>query len=107
MTRFFGMITAAILLAGLTAGAAQAQKRTINQRQSNQKSRIKQGVRSGELTRKEAAHVRAQSATLAAKEAKYRASGGKLTQAERRKLDRKQDRLSRRIHKQKHDRQDR
>ena len=76
----------------------------IDQRQANQEKRIDQGIASGALTTKEATNLnkretKIESDKLAAK------ADGKVTRAERRKLDREQNRASRAIARQKHDRQ--
>jgi hypothetical protein len=68
---------------------------------------INQGVRSGQLTRSEAARLRAEFNSLVRLEAQYRRSRPGLTLAERRDLDRRFDALSARIRVQKHDRQHR
>lgn len=96
-------ILAAALLAVVPA-AAQAQWVPINQRQDNLAARIDQGIRSGALNRAEAQRLRAQYRDIARLEARYRASGG-LSPRERADLDRRFDRLSRRVYAQKHDRQ--
>lgn len=76
----------------------------IDQRQANQEKRIDQGIASGALTKKEATkldkrEVKIESDKLAAK------ADGKVTAAERRKLEREQNRASRAITRQKHDAQ--
>lgn len=76
----------------------------IDQRQANQERRIDQGIASGALTTKEATRLdkretKIESDKLAAK------ADGKITGAERRKLTREENRASRAIHRQKHDRQ--
>lgn len=76
----------------------------INARQANLEARINRGIRSGALTRAEAARLRAQFRDLNRLEARYRASGRGLTMAERRDLDRRFDALSARIRFEKHDR---
>lgn len=94
----------AAAIATLLPAAAQAQWVPINQRQANLATRIDQGVRIGALTRPEARRLRMQYRDIARLEDRYRASGG-LNMAERRDLDRRFDRLSRRVYVQKHDRQ--
>ncbi|MBX3594246.1 hypothetical protein [Sphingomonas sp.] len=69
----------------------------INQRQAQLDRRIDQGVRSGQLTRVEAARLRAEFRGIAALEARYRRSAPGLTMAERRDLDRRFDILARKI----------
>ncbi len=78
----------------------------VNTRQ-RQKERVEAGVESGELTKKEAAKLKAQEAKLHREIKKDRKDGGGLTAKERAKISAKQDRLSRRIAKQKHDKQKR
>ncbi|WP_404336688.1 hypothetical protein AB2M62_19985 [Sphingomonas sp. MMS12-HWE2-04] len=76
----------------------------INARQANLDARINQGIRSGALSRSEAARLRTDFRGLARLEARYRATGGGLSISERRDLDRRFDALSARIRVQKHDR---
>jgi hypothetical protein len=78
----------------------------VDQREQNQKARIRQGVKSGELTRNEARQLLKKEAKVRAVERKAK-SDGEVTRKEARKLDRKLDKASRDIAKQKHDRQDR
>lgn len=70
---------------------------SINQRQANLDRRIDQGVRSGDLSRREAMRLRSEFAQIASLEARYRRSGGGLNQWERRDLDQRFDRLSAQI----------
>lgn len=87
----------------LTAGAASAQSwASINQRQANLDAGIDAGLRSGELTRGEAANLRAEYRAVADLEMRYRADG--LSQWERQDLDRRFDSISTRI---RYDRDDR
>ena len=76
----------------------------IDQRQVNQQKRIDQGVASGQLTAKETNQLDKREAKIAADEAKAK-SDGKVTKAERRHLRREENRASKAIYKQKHDRQ--
>lgn len=80
--------------------------RGVNARQDNQQDRIYNGVQSGELTQREHDRLQSQQESLAAREARMRASGGGLSLTERAKLDAQQDALSRNIARQKHDGQD-
>jgi CRISPR/Cas system-associated endoribonuclease Cas2 len=80
---------------------------SINERQQNQRERIQQGVRSGELTPVEAARIRNQEAQIRLNEARARQSGGEFTPQERARIQRQLNRESRRIYRQKHDAQDR
>lgn len=79
----------------------------VNSRQARQQSRIRDGVKDGELTNKEAYRLEKRQAQLANQEARLRASGNGLSPYERAKLEREQNRLSKSIHNQKHDGQDR
>jgi hypothetical protein len=97
------LIGAASALA-LSATAAAAQPgawMSINQRQAHLEHRIQVGVRNGSLTRAEARHLRGQYRSIARLEAHYRVNG--LSRWERTDLDRRFDRLSSRIHNQRHD----
>jgi hypothetical protein len=99
------LVAASSLLAALPAVASAAPWQSINQRQANLDQRIDQGIRSGELNRREATRLRRQFHELGRLEAHYRMSGGRLTMAERADLDRRFDQLSNRIYNQKHDEQ--
>ncbi len=98
-TRLFA--AAALGLMALTA-AAPAEAR-INQRQYRQQNRIYNGIRSGELNRREAARLEGREARIARYEARSRADGGGLSGRERYRIERMQDRTSRAIYRQKHD----
>ncbi len=74
----------------------------IDQREVNQQKRIDQGVASGQLTPKEAARLENREAKIANDEAAAKADG-KVTGAERRKLQREENRASAAIKRQKHD----
>lgn len=76
----------------------------VDQRQANQERRIEQGAQSGQLNRREAARLEKGQAHVEKMEEKAKADG-KVTKAERAKLHHAQDVQSRRIAKQKHDRQ--
>jgi len=78
----------------------------IDRREANQKHRIQQGVRSGELTRRETARLAAEQARIRAMERRAR-SDGDVTARERARLQRELNQSSRHIYRQKHDRQDR
>ena len=102
-----------ILIATLSiaaASVAQAQTGTrdprINARQHAQHDRIRQGVRSGELTRHETRQVAGEQRDIRQLERAYK-SDGTLTGAERRDLRHEQNQASRNISQQKHDTQER
>lgn len=86
---------------GVTGLGAQ----TIVERQHSQQHRIQQGARSGQLTRLEAARLQSRAADLARGIHRDRIDGGGLTPAERLRIDKRQDALSRDIFRESHDRQ--
>ena len=73
----------------------------VTKRQIRQQARIKQGVKSGELTRGEAARLEAREAKIQ-HDKKVAKSDGQVTPAERRKLQREENRASHKIYKLKH-----
>ena len=94
------------LAAVAVPGAAAAQRwQPVGARQVSLDARIDQGIRSGRLTRPEAARLRAEYRQINRLEGRYRANG--LTNWERRDLDRRYNLLSQRVRFEKHDRQDR
>jgi len=76
----------------------------INERKDNQQQRIGEGVENGSLTANEASHLEKKEAKLNAEERRMKADG-KLTPAERARLTRQQNALSKQIYNQKHDAQ--
>jgi len=93
-------------------GLAQGRRRDcringVNERQHNQQLRIRQGIRSGELTGVETARLQRREAQIRLNEALARRSGGEFTLRERARIQHQLDRASRDIYRQKHDRQDR
>jgi hypothetical protein len=81
----------------------QAQTRTpeINNRQQRQQRRINQGVRSGQLTKNEAHHLRADERKIRTDKRMAKADG-KVTSAERKHLRREENQTSRAIYRKKH-----
>ena len=108
-------IALGILLAGAgviscDSSAAEARPRyktRVNKRQSKQNKRVRQGVKSGELTKGELVATQKRRAHIAKKEAQFRLSGNGLSKKEAAKLEIMQDRNSAFIYKQKHDGQTR
>jgi uncharacterized membrane protein YebE (DUF533 family) len=96
-------IAALVSLAGGAFAQTQGTPR-IDQRQENQERRIEQGRQSGTLTDKEAARLERGQARVQKMEDKA-AADGKVTKKERRRIEHAQDVQSRRIYRQKHDRQ--
>ena len=80
---------------------------SINARQREQQQRIREGIRSGELTRHEVRRLEAEEWRIRRNEAQVRRSGGQFTPRERYRIERQLNRSSRDIYRQKHDRQDR
>ena len=76
----------------------------IDKRQANQQQRIDQGVKSGELTGKEAARLEKGQERIQTMEDKAKADG-KVTPKERERLQKAENRESRKIAREKHDRQ--
>jgi len=78
-------------------------KSEVGQRERNQQERIAQGVKSGQLTAGETAHLEGREAHINKEVHNDRAAnGGKLTPAERRQVNRQEDRTSRAIYRKKH-----
>jgi hypothetical protein len=100
-----------LALTALAPAIASADQRgtrdpRVNTRQQAQRERIQQGVRSGELTRREAHSAREDQRDIGQLERAYK-SDGKLTGAERRDLNHEQNQASRELYRDKHDAQDR
>jgi len=101
-------VIAGLLLAtsALTAQADGTRDPRVNARQHHQHDRIRQGVRSGELTRHETRRLAEEQRDVRQLERAYK-SDGTLTRAERRDLNHEQNQASRDIYRQKHDAQER
>ena len=103
MTRFFGVILTAGLLATSVSAFAEGK---IAQRKENQQARIAQGVKSGSLTPYETAKLERKEVAVNKEIRHDRAvNGGNLTKNEKRQVNRQQNRISKDINKQKHDAQ--
>lgn len=90
-----------------SADQAEARRWGVNARENRQQNRIYNGVENGSLTRHEARNLERQQSNLANREARMRASGGGLSNGERWKLERQENRMSGNIYNQKHDFQNR
>jgi hypothetical protein len=78
-------------------------KSEVGQRERLQQERIAQGVKSGQLTSGETAHLEGRETHINNEVHNDRAAnGGTLTQAERRQVNRQEDRTSRAIYRKKH-----
>ena len=75
----------------------------VNARLENQRDRIQQGVKSGELTNKEAKNINGQEKRMRAQvKAERAANGGKLTKGEKTQINKEMNVESRRIYRKKH-----
>jgi Tfp pilus assembly protein FimT len=97
--------TLAVAAAFALPALAQTQSTPrIDQRQANQERRIEQGEKSGALTKKEAKKLEKGQAHVQKMENKAVADG-KVTAKERERIEHAQNKQSREIYKQKHDKQ--
>ena len=95
------LILATIAAAFLAASLPADQK--IAARKENQQDRIAQGVKSGQLTAGETAHLEHQEAGINKEERGMRAQdNGKLSKQDRKTLNKQQNQESRRIYRDKH-----
>ena len=94
------------LTAMILAGTAIAGTPRYDARQQNQRERIANGVQNGELTMRETRRVAAGQVHLNRVEQRAK-SDGVVTKRERVHLQHEANQQSRRIHRQKHDSQDR
>jgi CRISPR/Cas system-associated endoribonuclease Cas2 len=94
----FVKYAAIALIAALPLGALAQTKRTedVDKRQANQQQRIDKGVKSGELTRKEAAKLRKEQDRIAKMEQKAMADG-KMSKKEAARIKKAQDKASQNI----------
>ncbi|MBL8310202.1 MAG: hypothetical protein JNL19_07260 [Burkholderiales bacterium] len=95
------LIAAAVATLAVSA-FAQTNTPVADQRQANQAARIQNGKASGALSKREAARMEAGQAKVAGMKAGAKADG-KVTRAERRAIQKEQNKQSRRIYRQKHD----
>jgi hypothetical protein len=97
------LLSGAVLCAGLVPMPSMAAPRQVNQRLENQQDRINQGIKSGELTRKEAGNLEAKEAKIKNNERfDKKEDNGKLTPAQRASLNKQLNNASRDIYKDKH-----
>lgn len=95
------LLTLGILVAVVMIGTAQT---TVRVKQHNQVDRIQQGVKSGELTKKEAKALAHQQAHIQ-RDKKRAAADGVITRREAKHIRKEQRYASRSIYRQKHDAQ--
>jgi hypothetical protein len=87
----------------LVALSLSAQEGKVAERKENQQARIAQGVKSGQLTAGETANLEKKEIAINREtRADRAANGGKLTSAEKRQVNRQQNRVSRKIYAGKH-----
>jgi hypothetical protein len=103
LTISFGVL---VCLAFAVTDASAQRRGGINQRQENQRERIGNGVRSGELTARETARIAREQAHIYRLENRLRSSGDEFTRRERARVQHQLNQSSRHIYRQKHDRQD-
>lgn len=107
LTKYFLGFFLAFALTVAFNNQAQAQTTPkVKKRQVNQKKRIKNGVKSGSLTKKEAAKLRKQQRNIKATKRAAKADG-KVTRKERKQIQRKQNRASKNIYRKKHNKRNR
>jgi len=106
---FIAAVTVAGILpmTGLAQGYRCRRNDNVNRREYYQRERIRDGIRSGELTRGETIRLINQQRRIESYERRSRLDDGRLDWRERRRLDQMLDRSSRDIYREKHDRQDR
>ena len=105
MKKLGSLFLLAVFVLGFSA-TSFAHTPAINKREQNQRQRIRRGIRTDELTRREALRLTAQQAAIRRYEACAK-SDGRFTRRERRRVDSMLDRAGRDIYRQTHDGQDR
>ncbi|MEO5864616.1 MAG: hypothetical protein ABIQ79_06240 [Nitrospiraceae bacterium] len=102
MMQILFAVSALLLMTGISY--AQAETPVIDQRQTNQEQRIDQGIASGQLNEREANRLNKQQEHVNKMEDRAK-SDGVMTKRERARIGAAQDRASRHIAREKHDRQ--
>jgi hypothetical protein len=95
---------AAIAILSFPAVAQTESTPRIDKRQQRQETRIERGEKSGQLTQKELARLEKGQTRVQKMEDKAVADG-KVTRKERARIEMAQDRQSKKIHRQRHDKQ--
>jgi hypothetical protein len=94
------------LLAAAFALPALSHAAEVDQRLHHEAARIHQGVQSGQLTHREADHLRAEKRAIKRETRSLRArNSGYLTHRQRARINRQENRLSRQVYHEKHDAQ--
>ncbi len=97
-------VTAVALISMFSLPAHAQSTERIDKRQANQQQRIDQGVKSGQVNEKEAARLQKGQARVQKMEDKAMADG-KVSAKERARIEKAQDNQSKRIAREKHDKQ--
>ena len=100
----FRKAAVAIALGAIVSGTAFAQGTGFEQRDAQIAQRIEQGIRSGQLTPREAARLQRRQANIARMEAEA-LSDGRISRRERARIELAQENLSRAVFREKHDAQ--
>lgn len=98
------LIAAVALVAPMLAAAQTTSTPRVDQRQANQEARIQQGSQSGALTQKETAKLEKGQTHVQNVENKATADGT-VTKKEAGRIEHAQDQQSKKIYREKHDRQ--
>ena len=114
MTSIFLTAVVSVMMIGATAPAfsqepaktEEEKKKTVRRKRMDmQQKRIHQGVKEGDLTKKEAAKLEMKEGALAKEVREEKKDGGGLTAKEKAKINRKQDKISKDIYRERHDAQ--
>jgi len=101
------LIMAACLVAGMTACGGvhrgPGPNTNIRERQQMQRGNIYEGVREGDLTRREADELRARQRDVQQTRQRAKRDDGYVDRQERRKIKKKQRRLGQEIYEERHD----
>lgn len=96
-----------VVVAALALAAHDAAAENIQKRKQNQQRRINNGINTGKLSPQEATRLQEKENAINREEQEMKeVHGGHLTQSDRRAIQRQQDEVSRKIHRQKHDQND-
>lgn len=98
------ILIAAVVLFGIGINSADAQ---VRQRAKNQRQRIKQGVRSGELTRAETVNLAKDQREIRQDIKEAKTNDGVITANERKDIRQDQRQANRKIYRKKHNNRDR
>jgi hypothetical protein len=96
------LLSVALILGASSVTFAGSKTPRVDAREHRQQHRIRQGIKSGELSAKEVARLQAEQARIRLYEARARADG-QVTVGERVRLHRELNQSSRKIRRQKHD----